>query len=74
MTGYIGFQKLWNTFALAAAGKDILLQAQLTWTSRNEVNNSRESWDADLETSLVQAYLLHVPNRTFVEFWGNSFL
>ena len=27
-----------------------------------------------METSLAQAYLVHVPNITAFQFWGNSFL
>ena len=50
----------------------MLLQAMMTWNSRNAIDNAHASWDLDLEVSLAQAYLFNVPNHTSFQFWGNG--
>ncbi|WP_461535701.1 hypothetical protein [Spongorhabdus nitratireducens] len=75
LSGYTGINRLWDTFALAHAGRQsIIMSAIRQKTNVQLFGNTQDSWERDIETGLAQFYLINVPGWTWFQQWNQSFI
>ncbi len=75
LSGYSGVNKLWDTFALAHAGKDSIIMSMIKHKTHFSLyGNTQDSWERDLETDLALFYLVNVPGATWYHQWNQTFV
>lgn len=74
LTGYFGLLKAWDVQAYAALGIRSLVQCQLRHGRvATHGKGNRSNWEYDQESCLAQYLLLHVPDLTYLNVWGNGY-
>ena len=75
LSGYTGVNKLWDTFALAHAGKDSIIMSMLKHKTHVwQYGNTQDNWERDQETGLALFYLINVPGATWYQQWNQTFV
>ena len=74
LDGWSGLRKKWDVFALAKEGIFNNVMVHHKSGRAQKINNSKENWDSDKETSLALFYLVNIPELTSYTAWNGTWI